>query len=455
MKSALTTTQPGDTTEASTPRRTTIYDSNIELNAINPRHSEAVGTAPEFSLPPVDRGKDAWLFLLSAFILEILVWGFPFAYGIFQEYYTSHPPFEGEHNIAIIGTCAMGLMYLSSPLVFGMLAWYPKLRRPCILIGLIIMCLSLGLSSLSTTVPHLIASQGVFYAIGGALCYSPAITFMDEWFVKRKGMAFGMMWAGTGLGGVILPLLLQFLLNKYGFRTTLRVWAVVLFAATAPLYMFLKPRLPVAQTTNHRAFNLFFLKNKSFLLLQLGNILEGFGYFVPSIYLPTYAKSLGASNSVSALTLILINIAAVFGCVVMGWIVDRWHITTCIFVSTVGSTLSVFLLWGFSTHLSLLLVFCVMYGLFAGSYTTTYPGIMKVVSKNQQTADPTMVFAVLVAGRGIGNVACGPVSEALIRAGEVGQKGLYNSEYGPLVLFTGISAALGGLSCFGRKLGWF
>lgn len=261
--------------------------------------------------------------------------------------------------------------------------------------------------------------------------------------------------AGTGLGGVIIPLLLQFLLNKYGFRTTLRIWALVLFSATAPLTFFLKPRLPVAQTTHHRSFNLSFLKNKTFLLLQLGNILEGFGYFVPSIYLPTYAKSLGASNSVSALTLILINIAAVFGCVGMGGIVDRWHISTCILVSTIGSTLSVFLLWGFSTSLPLLMVFCFMYGLFAGSYTTTYPGIMKAVNKSHQSADSTMVFAALAAGRGIGNVACGPVSEALIRAGEVGREGLYGSEYGPLVLFTGVSAALGGVSCFGRKLGWF
>jgi predicted MFS family arabinose efflux permease len=248
---------------------------------------------------------------------------------------------------------------------------------------------------------------------------------------------------------------LQHLLDKYGFRTTLRIWALVLFVATAPLTLYLKPRLPVAQTTNHRNFNLSFLKNKTFLLLQLGNIFEGFGYFVPSIYLPTYAKSLGASNSVSALTLILINIATVFGCVGMGGIVDRWHITTCILVSTLGSTLSVFLLWGFSTSLPLLLVFCVMYGLFAGSYTTTYPGIMRTVNKNQQSTDSTMVFAVLVAGRGIGNVVCGPVSEALIRVGEVGDKGLYGSQYGPLVLFTGISAALGGVSCFGRKFGWF
>jgi hypothetical protein len=70
--------------------------------------------------------------------------------------------------------------------------------------GLIIMCLSLGLSSLSTTVPHLIASQGVFYAIGGALCYSPAITFMDEWFVKRKGLAIVMMWVSLDCDFVVI-----------------------------------------------------------------------------------------------------------------------------------------------------------------------------------------------------------------------------------------------------------
>lgn len=120
--------------------------------------------------------------------------GFPFAYGIFQEYYSANPPFKGSHNIALIGTCAMGIMYLSSPFVFGLLAWYPRQRRACILAGLVLMCLALGLSSLSTTVPHLIITQGVFYAIGGGMCYCPTITFMDEWFVKRKGLAFGCMW---------------------------------------------------------------------------------------------------------------------------------------------------------------------------------------------------------------------------------------------------------------------
>jgi len=93
----------------------------------------------EFSLPPVDRGKDAWLFLAACFVVEALVWGkslcvslrlftclviwekcsrvlesrtltnpgFPFSYGVFQEYYSTHEPFAGSGNIAVIGTCAM------------------------------------------------------------------------------------------------------------------------------------------------------------------------------------------------------------------------------------------------------------------------------------------------------------------------------------------------------------
>ncbi|CAN9154268.1 unnamed protein product [Alternaria alternata] len=50
---------------------------------------------------------------------------------------------------------------------------------------------------------------------------------------------------------------------------------------------------------------------------------------------------------------------------------------------------------------------------------------MKLLEGNEQGTDSMMVFSVLAAGRGIGNVACGPMSEALFRMGDVGGKGLY------------------------------
>jgi hypothetical protein len=90
----------------------------------------------------------------------------------------------------------MGIMYLSAPLVFLTLQRWLKIRRWCSVAGLCIITFALILSSFSTTVWHLIITQGVLYACGGVLLYYPAILFLDEWFVRRKGLAFGVMMAG-------------------------------------------------------------------------------------------------------------------------------------------------------------------------------------------------------------------------------------------------------------------
>ncbi|KFY93003.1 hypothetical protein V498_04620 [Pseudogymnoascus sp. VKM F-4517 (FW-2822)] len=409
----------------------------------------------EFSLPPVDRGKDAWLFLAASFVIEALVWGFPFTYGVFQDYYTTHEPFAGSRNIAVIGTCAMGIMYLDLPIIFAVLQIWPRFRPYCTGVGLFIMCLALGLSSFATTTTHLMATQGIFYAIGGSLAYSPCIIYMDEWFVKRKGLAFGIMWAGTGLAGVILPLAMQVFLEKYGYKTTLRAWAVALFVLTAPLLYFVKPRVPLSQSTQTRRIDFSFLNTKIFGILQACNVIEALGFFLPSIYLPSYARTIGASSVESALTVVIFNVASVFGCVAMGSIVDKYHVTTCIVISTIGSTVGIFVIWGFSVSLAPLYVFCIIYGLFAGSFTSTYPGIMRAVQKKKNSADPVMVFACLAAGRGIGNVASGPLSEILIRGMPWKDQGgfAYGSGYGPLIVFTGVTAFFGGASVFGRRVG--
>jgi len=249
---------------------------------------------------------------------------------------------------------------------------------------------------------------------------------------------------------------MQFTLHEYGYKTTLRAWAVALFVLTAPLLYFVKPRLPLAQNTQVRRLDFSFLGTKIFGILQACNVIEALGFFLPSIYLPSYARSLGASSMLSALTVVIVNVASVFGCMAMGSIVDKYHVTTCIVVSTIGSTIGVFVIWGFAVSLAPLYVFCVVYGFFAGSFTSTWPGIMRDVQKKKKSAEPGMVFACLAAGRGIGNVASGPLSEIFIRnmpwkdtAGFA-----YGSGYGPIIAFTGVTALLGGASVLGRRVGW-
>jgi hypothetical protein len=54
------------------------------------------------------------------------------------------------------------------------------------------------------------------------------------------------------------------------------------------------------------------------------------------------------------------------------------------------------------------------------------------------------MFGLLSAGRGIGNVICGPISESLLGHRPWYGKALfaYGSAYGPLIAFTGTTAAL-------------
>ena len=358
-------------------------------------------------------------------------------------------------------------MYLDMPIVIALQQLYPRVARWCPLIGLIIMCLSLAVSSFSETTTHLIVTQGVLYAIGGSICYCPCILYMEEWFIRRKGLAYGVMWSGTGLGGFVFPLVLEFLLGKFGFRTTLRIWSGTLFALTVPIIYFVKPRLPFSPTSRGKTWHFGFLLQPTFLLFQITVMIESMGYFLPAIYLPTYARTiLGAGSFGSALTVILINVASVFGVVIMGMLVDRFHVTTCILISTIGAVVVTLLLWGFAVSLPILYIFCVMYGLSAGSYASAWPGIMRQVVSDTHArnvadgrvaaanmADPLMVFGLLSAGRGVGNVTSGPLSEALIRGMPWRGKalGAWGSGYGILVTFTGITALIGGSSFLWRK----
>ncbi|KAF2661940.1 MFS general substrate transporter [Lophiostoma macrostomum CBS 122681] len=406
------------------------------------------------SLPPTDRGKDAWLFLFACFMLEALIWGFPSSYGVFQAYYSSHEPFAGSGQIAVVGACAMGIMYMNIIPCFALLKCFPKLRLWATPVGLVVVCISLGLGSLSTKVSHLILTQGVLYAIGGGFAWTPILFMIEEWWVRRRGFAYGVTMAGLGLSGAILPLVLEWLLNNYGFPTTLRVCALSFVALNMPVLFFFKPRIPFSQTSQNRSFDLAFVRSSNFLILQSGNVVSSVGYFLPTIYLPTFARSLGASNLESIVTIVLLNAAAFIGSLCMGAAVDRYDVTACILVSAAGSAFGVFLLWGLCTSLPLLYIFCLVYGAFAGCASSFWSGIMKETKERKRGADMGMIFAFLSAGKGVGNLCSGPLSEVLLRAGTWKAGLAYGSQYGALISFTGVTAVIGGWAFLARRIGW-
>ena len=392
-------------------------------------------------------------------------------------------------------------MYLCGLPALVLNRMFPRWARYSPLIGLFTVCAALFISAYARNVTELIITQGVFYGIGGAIAYMPCIMYIDEWFVKRKGLAYGIMWSGTGLAGVGLPLILEKLLEVYGYKTTMIIWAVVLFTITAPLAWYIKPRVPPLPVRRLKAFNLRFCLSRRFILYQLSNTIEAIGFYIPGIYIPIYAASvLGAEEFAQALCILLFNISSVVGCIGVGWLIDRFHVTTCVMVSTIGATLGTFLLWGCAFNMPMVFVFCVSYGLSAGSYSTTWTGVMReVAGKDMQSSstpssltggeagdvgggngdnagpprpaesplseftgsyseevDPIMVFVLLAAGRGFGNVISGPFSQVMYHSmpwkGEAALA--YGSGYGSLIVFTGVTALGSGICFLGRRVGW-
>ncbi|KAH8815513.1 major facilitator superfamily domain-containing protein [Xylogone sp. PMI_703] len=406
------------------------------------------------SLPPTDRGKDAWLFLTGCFFVETLLWGFPFSFGILQEYYINHDPFrDHSKGVSAIGTTCSGIMYLAAPVLFLILHQYPQVRRKSCVGGLITVSAALILSSFCHTVSTLILTQGILYGIGGCFLYYPIYFFIDEWFITRKGLAFGIMWAGSGIGGLSGPLIMGRLLATYGFEVMIRAWAVALLLISGPLLYFVKPRLPIPVGSNGGGrwkSGWQFITTRSFWILQLGNTVQGLGYFIPSLYLPEYISSLNYSPLVSSALLSALNSASVPGVIFLSSLCDKTHVTNVILISTLGSAISVLLFWGLSTSIPLIAVFAVSYGFFAGGFTSTYAGTVKSLMETAPRSEPGSIIGMLSLGRGIGNVVCGPLSELLLNKGTVGAdmhastSGFaYQSSYGTLIVFTGVTAAVG------------
>lgn len=202
----------------------------------------------------------------------------------------------------------------------------------------------------------------------------------------------------------------------------------------------------------------------TFWMLQTSNIIQSFGYFLPTTYLPSYSTSaVGLSQTTGTMLVSLFNATSVFGGIAFGALCDRFAVTNIMLLSSVGSALSVFLFWGLSSSpssstypqaaIGLLALFAITYGFFAGGFSSTWSGVLVQIKRDSPSLETGLVFGLLAGGRGVGNVISGPLSTALIERGGLGEKGVgYSTEYGTLIVFTGVTAFFGGWSWMWRVL---
>ncbi|TVY28864.1 Fujikurins efflux protein [Lachnellula hyalina] len=356
-------------------------------------------------LAPADGGAGAWRLLGAAFVFEALLWGDFETPSTFKStwanrnYYSSLPQFAGNSNVALIGTIAQGACYLGAPASAALAKRFPKFQRQQIWLGWPLCILGLVAGSFTTTLPGLIATQGVMYGVGFVTLTYPIISFIDEWWIARKGMAFGIISAASGASGIFMPFIIEALLKKYGYKTTLRAIAVGMAVLTGPLLPFLKGRLPPAEQSAMGKTNWSFFKKPLFWIFCASTLLQGLGFFFPALYLPSYATAIGLSSTSGALILAIMSLAQVIGQFSCGYLSDKkMSVSALCIACSVMSTIAAFALWGLAKNLALLLVFGIVYGFFGYGFTTMRVGMGRAVSDDPSAAVATYAILVFLQG---------------------------------------------------------
>ncbi|KAI5305588.1 hypothetical protein KEM56_003961 [Ascosphaera pollenicola] len=381
------------------------------------------------------------------------------SFGLFQDFYNTHAPYNNDpHNIPVIGFTTLGLMYMGNPITCAAMAKWPTFRKYSTHLGAILMVVGLIAASFAKNVKLLILCQGVIYAIRCAVLYPPVVLFCDDWFEKKKGLAYGVICSGTGVAGVVTPIILSHLLKSFSLPNVFRIWALVTAVVCVPISLVVKPRVPDSMRNNpSRNPDLSFFKSKAFNLYQIANIIQGLGFFVPSIYLPLFARTVGFSNNPgNPLLVSLFNGFLVFGSIFVGFLTDRRATNFSILLTSSGAVLSVLFLWGFSVNLPILCLFACVYGISAGGYSASYAGIIRDILETKPQLDGDLMWGVMAAGRGIGSIACGPLSDHLLSldAWKNPNAFTYGTGYGPLLVWVTITAAIGSMSCITRRIKW-
>lgn len=110
-------------------------------------------------------------------------------------------------------------------------------------LGVLLMGSGLLLAPLTTQPWHLYLTIGVLVGAGSVcLGYSGQSLFLPNWFIRRRGLAIGIAFAGVGIGSVTLLPWVQHMIEQTNWRTACTTMGIIVFVVLAPINLLLHKR---------------------------------------------------------------------------------------------------------------------------------------------------------------------------------------------------------------------
>ncbi|KAK3214382.1 hypothetical protein GRF29_28g2912292 [Pseudopithomyces chartarum] len=412
-------------------------------------------------LPPRDRGRAAWTTLTAISAIAMATWGFSATQGVFREYYLKHPPYEGNQLVASIGLLGVGLLQGLSPFLLHFIGRHPHVRPYMMWTGMVAVAASTFGAAFSTTVLQVIVTQGLLYGISSGILFAPCISYVDEWFLKRRGLANGIFFGAANIASAILSPVFAVLLRRFGPRTTLIGWAIFIAIVISLGIVCVRSRpMETTRTEEEKQLSkssLRPLKSPLLWLFVLSMALQSLANNLPANYLPSYATDLGVGSDEAALLVTYLCLAGIVGQILLGALTDAIGPLVPFLLSVVVSSFAVFVVWGLGKAYWTMVIVSILFGAFAFSFMTLRSDMAAIVVNDEgRSGDQLFVSGLLLFTRGAIGVVSAFVAAAVLQSREhVGVNHGYGAgKWQPFIILLGttMTAALVGVfGLLGRK----
>ncbi|KAH8760685.1 major facilitator superfamily domain-containing protein, partial [Hyaloscypha finlandica] len=357
------------------------------------------------NIPP-EGGLAGWLSIIGCSCGLFSTFGFLNAVGVFQTFYQANILSEyTPSTISWIFALQLCLMWLPGPLFGRIIDTYGP--RPVLLPSSVLCVFSLCMTSLSTKYYQIILAQGLGFGIGACGIFTASFVCAGQWFVRRRGLALGIVTGGSSLaGGVIFPLFVNKVTEDIGFYGAVRYTALLIGILLAISCCLITARLPPKPwNSKGKWIDFTLLKDKGFALYTIGAFLVMWGLWAPFDYLPNMAQATSSfSGSMSIYLISIINAGSIPGRVIMAALADKYGYFNMMSAISLSSAVSIFALWiPFDYYVShaALIVFAAVYGYTSGGFIsllmpcTAKSGSLKTLGTRFGTFQLVMAFSCL------------------------------------------------------------
>jgi len=181
--------------------------------------------------------------------------------------------------------------------------------KPLLLFGTFFHVFGLMMTSICKEYWQFVLAQGICSPLGLNAIFAAAMNSTSSWFLKKRGAAFGVQAAGSGLGGVIFPIMTSRLIPRVGFGWTMRISAFLILGLLVLAFGTIESRLPPKKRNWELKVFAEPWKDVRFILTTAASFFFFMGVFIPINFIEVMAAASGMSHQLATYLISILNAA--------------------------------------------------------------------------------------------------------------------------------------------------